>query len=65
MIRRIESINKVRECPDDREEYCIMTITPHWNYRDKIIIKIEGRTYTFFIEDIQKAMENCRNSHGL
>ena len=62
MASKIESSNTVREYPDKDGPYQTMTIRNHWNYRDRIVIEIEGKKYTFIADHLLLAIRNATNT---
>lgn len=63
-MSRIDSINKVREYPDEVGPYHTMIIMNHWNHRDRVVIEINGKKYTFIARDLKLAIDNAVNCHG-
>lgn len=62
MSAKIESFNKVREYPDETGSYQTMTIRNHWNWRDRVVIEIAGKEYTFIAEHLLLAIKNATNT---
>lgn len=60
MSAKIESFNKVREYPVDGP-YQILTIRNHWAHRDRVILSIEDKEYTFVAEHLLMAIKNATN----
>ncbi|WP_341232426.1 hypothetical protein [uncultured Methylophaga sp.] len=60
-MQKIESINNVREFPDDGNNHQTMIIKNHSNYRDIVVIELEGKSYTFCADHIRKALDNATN----
>lgn len=58
----VEKICKVREYPDDSGPYQTITIRNHWSYRDRIVIEIAGKEYTFIAEHLLLAIKNATNT---
>ena len=46
----------VREYPEDGGEYQTLTIRNHWSWDDRAHFEIEGKKYTFLINDIRMAL---------
>ena len=62
MSAKIESINKVREYPDSSGPYQTLTIRNHWCYRDRVVLQIAEKEYTFVAEHLLLAIKNATNT---
>lgn len=64
-MKAIESTNKVREYPDETSKaFHTLIVREHWNSSDKIVLELDGKSYTFLAKDIKKAIENAQNAHN-
>lgn len=62
-MAKINVVSEVREYPDETGPYHTMKIRNHWNWRDRVIIELDGKSYTFVAEHISKALANATNAH--
>ena len=62
-MAKITVSSEVREYPDNGGEYRTMTIRNHWNYRDRVIIELDGKSYTFIAQHVEMALRNATNAH--
>ena len=62
MSAKIESFNKVREYPDDSGPYQTLTISNHWSFRDRVVLEVAGKEYTFVAEHLLLAIKNATNT---
>lgn len=62
-MAKITVVSEVREYPDDNTMYHTMKIRNHWNWRDRVVIEIGGKEYTFVAEHIEMALRNAINAH--
>lgn len=62
-MKVIDVVNSVREYPDDTSNYNTLLIRNHWNNRDKVVLEIDGKHYTFIADHIIRAIQNALNAH--
>lgn len=60
---KINVSNQVREYPDEDGMYHTMIIRNHWNYRDRVVLEIDGKSYVFIAQHIEMALRNATNAH--
>lgn len=66
MSQPFESINKIKECPEDGNEFWILQIRPHWSLKDRVVISINNKDIGVYLSDeIKRAVDNCTNAHRI
>ena len=62
---RIESINKVREYPDDDGQYCTLIVRNHSTLHGRVVLQLAGanhdKEYVFIAADLRLAISNAEN----
>ena len=51
----------VREYPDEDKPYSTLIVRSHWNYSDRVVMRIGGTEYIFLADDLIRAVNNARN----
>lgn len=57
----ISVTNQVREYPDEDGPYQTLVVRNHWSRTDRVVLEIEGRSYTFLVNDLRRAITNAAN----
>lgn len=59
-IEEIDSVETPNVVGKDRPT---IGVTPHWNRRELVILEIEGKKYTVYVNAVNKAIQNAQNAH--
>jgi hypothetical protein len=46
-------------------EYPIVKIESHWNYKDRVVVEIDGKKVTLIADDLRRAIDNATNHKAL
>lgn len=60
-MANIDVCTKVREYPDKDRPYETIAVRNHWNYRDRCVLEIGGKSYTVLADDLRRAIDNATN----
>lgn len=60
---KIESINKVKEYDAETDNPTELIIKNHWNFSDRVVLEIGGKSYVFIADHLRKAIINAVNAH--
>jgi len=59
------SINKLREYPDNSEEYRTLEVVNHWNHSNRVELFINGKSQGIYIaSELKRATDNAVNAHS-
>ena len=63
-MSRINVRCEVREYPDKGGPYSTLIVKNHWNYRERVVFEIDGKSYVFLERDLLMAIKNAVNAHA-